>query len=163
MRISRKHQKVFSEMTLLLRVDLQHVHAAELVLSSPVNFGLVSNSNPSEFLESRLSQINELQELGCFEIVDNSEAQNHRIRRHCFVDKVKSDGTRKSRLCVASFADKDCGLFIPAPTVKRISIRLMVSISASYGFQSSTRDVKKAFIMSKTCLRKPVYMHLSRN
>lgn len=111
---------------------------------------------PIEYLESRLAELNDLQELGCFEIVDKKEAKNHRIYRHSFVDKVKSDGKKKSRLCVAAFNDKDHGLFTAAPTVKRISIRLMLSISASFGFPLATRDVKKAFVMSKTTLRRPV-------
>lgn len=123
------------------------------------NFGMVSNVNPNEFIESRLSELNGLQELGCFEIVDSAEAKNHRVYRHSFVDKIKSDGKKKSRFCVAAFNDKNHGLFTAAPTVKRISIRLMVSISASFGFSLFTRDVKKAFVMSKTSLRRPVYMH----
>jgi len=83
------------------------------------------NLNPNDFLESRLSELNGLQELGCFEIVDKSEAENHRIYRHSFVDKIKADGSKKSRFCVAAFNDKNHGLFTAAPTVKRISIRLL--------------------------------------
>lgn len=119
-------------------------------------FGM--KESPTEFLESRLYELNGLQELGCFEIVDASEAKNHRIYNHSFVDKVKDNGTRKSRLCVAAFNDKDHGLFTAAPTVKRISIRFMMCITSSYGFDLATRDVKKAFVMSKTQLRRPVYM-----
>jgi len=63
-----------------------------------------------------MSELNGLQELGCFEIVDEEEASGHRIYRHSFVDKVKSDGKKKSRFCVAAFNDKDHGLFTAAPT-----------------------------------------------
>ncbi len=105
-----------------------------------------------------MKELKDLEDSGCFEIVDAKEATRHRIYRHSFVDTVKHDGRRKSRLCVAAFNDKDHGLFTAAPTVKRISIRLMLSICASFKYQLYTRDVKQAFIQSKTKLRRPVYM-----
>lgn len=84
--------------------------------------------DPSFYRDSRLSELQDLKELGSFEVGDASEATGHRIYRHSFVDKVKSDGTKKSRFCVAAFNDKSHGLFTAAPTVKRISIRLMLSL-----------------------------------
>lgn len=117
-----------------------------------------AEKNPAFFYDTRMSELNGLQELGCFEVVDRKEADGHRIYKYRFVDAVKPNGVKKSRLCVAAFNDKDHGLFTAAPTVKRISIRLMLSMCAMMGHQICTRDVKKAFVMSKTRLRRPVYM-----
>ena len=90
--------------------------------------------------------------------MDKSEAQGLRIYRHSFVNKLKDNGEKKSRLCVAAFNDKNHGLFTAAPTIKRISLRLMVSISSTYKVRLNIRDVKQAFPQSKTALRRPVYM-----
>ena len=112
----------------------------------------------SEFRESRLTEIKDLQDQGCFEVVDESEATGKRVYNHAWVDKVKENGKKKSRMCVAAFNDKDHGLFTAAPTVKRMSIRTMVSICAAYKYKLHGRDVKQAFPKSKTQLRRPVFM-----
>ena len=118
----------------------------------------VEDSDPNAFRDSRMKELRDLHEVGCFEIFDEAEGEGHRIYRHSFVDKVKDDGLNKSRLCVAAFNDKDHGLFTAAPTVKRISIRLNLALCASFGYKLCTRDVKQALVQSKTKLRRPVYM-----
>lgn len=111
-----------------------------------------------QFFESRQEEINALHELKCFDIVDESESHGHRLYRARFVDKLKADGSKRSRLCVAACNDRNHGLFTGAPTVKRMSLRLLASLSTSYGYELYTRDVTKAFVMSKTLLRRPVFM-----
>ena len=53
------------------------------------------HEDPVDFRDSRMKELNDLQEIGCFEIVDESEANGHRIYRHSFVDKVKYRWTEK--------------------------------------------------------------------
>ena len=112
-----------------------------------------------EYNRERAEEVRGLWELGCFEIVDDSEARGQRIYRSRFVDKTKSDGSKKSRLVIAATNDNQHGLFTAAPTIKRLSIRLLLSISASMKFKIYTRDVTKAFIMSRTGgLRREIFM-----
>lgn len=49
-------------------------------------------------------------------------------------------------------------MFIAVLTMKRISLRLLLSIAASESFAIHTRDITKAFGMSQTPLCRPVYM-----
>ena len=118
-------------------------------------------SNTAKFITSRQEELNGLIELGCFEVVDESQAKGHRIYNYKFDDRVKSDGSLKSRLCVAAHSDKSHGLFTAAPTVRRKSIRLHVSISVSLNFKCRLRDVHKAFVNAQTNLRRPVFMRAS--
>lgn len=102
------------------------------------------------YRESRLEEIKALQNVGCFEVVPRGDAEGHRLYHPKFVDKVKPSWEKRSRLCD--------GLFTAAPTIKRLSIRLLLCLATSFGFQLSTRDVTKAFSMPKTPLRRPVYL-----
>ena len=71
----------------------------------------------------------------------------------CFVDKFKADGSKKTGLCIAATHDREHGLCTAAPSIKGMSMRLMLAVRASMKFIVYTRDVKKAFIMSKMLLR----------
>lgn len=122
-------------------------------------FAMIVTSNENElFRSSRTEEIKALVDAGCFEIAPAIEADGHRIYRSRFVDKVKPDGTMRSRLCVAACNDQSHGLFTASPTMKRISLRLFLTIAATEKLQMHVRDVTKAFIMSKTTLRRPIYM-----
>ena len=55
-------------------------------------------SNAGMFQESRLEELKGLQYAGCFEVVDESASAGHRLYRTVFVDKVKNDGEKKSRM-----------------------------------------------------------------
>lgn len=95
-------------------------------------------------------------DLGCFD--DKVEADGHRLYRATFFDKIKADGAAKSRLCVAACSDNEHDPMTGAPTVKRLTIRLLIAIGVSYGLKLFTRDVAKAFVQSHTTLRRAVYM-----
>ncbi len=116
------------------------------------------STNAIDYSDARRAEIAGLWEIGCFEVVDKSEADGHRLYRATFVDKTKTDGTRKSRLCVAACNDQEHGLFTGAPTVKRLSMRLLLALATSYRMKLWTRDVTQAFVQSKSELRRPVYM-----
>ena len=78
--------------------------------------------------------------------------------RPTFVDKVKSSGEKRSRLCVAACNDHEHGLFTAAPTIKRFSLRVLFANAVIFKFRMLTRDITKAFAMSKTLLRRPIYL-----
>lgn len=76
------------------------------------------------FTSSRLEEIETPRNLGCFEIFTSEKADGYRLYRSTFVEKVKKNGSMRSRLCVASCIDQNHGLLPPAPTIKRVSLRL---------------------------------------
>jgi len=119
---------------------------------------LARESLKDVYCESRAEEIKYLRELGCFEVVDATQSANHRLYRPTFVDKLKPDGSKRSRLCVAACNDQNHGLFTAAPTIKRISLRLLLALAVSHRLRLFTRDVTKAFVNSKTPLRRPVYL-----
>ena len=110
------------------------------------------------FRDSRMSEIAELKKSGCFQTASIDQSKGHRLYRARFVDKLKQDRTKRSRLLFAASNDQERGLFTAAPTMKRITLRLILSIAASYRFPVFTRDITKAFVMTKTPLRRPMYM-----
>ncbi len=127
--------------------------------NTEVSKGYKSHSTLSEmYRSSRLEEINGLQEQGCFEVFYKQESDSHRMCRPVFVDKAKPDGSKRSRLCAAVYNDQDHGLFTAAPTLKRTSLRLLIGTAASLKLDTFTRDVTKAFVMSKTKLLRTVYM-----
>lgn len=91
-------------------------------------------------------------------MVDKSRSYGHRLYSSVFVDKIKPSGVRKSRFCVAAFNDKDHGLFTAAPTIKRISLRLILCMSSMCRLQTYTRDISQAFVKSQTTLRRDIYV-----
>jgi len=119
---------------------------------------IASNANHGVYRESRMEEIEGLQKLGCFEIVSEEQAKGYRLYRPRFVDVTKPSGVKRSRLCVAACNDQEHGLFTAAPTIKRLSLRLLLAVTAIKEFELHTRDVTKAFVMSRTPLRRPVYL-----
>ena len=111
-----------------------------------------------DFADSRLDELEGLSQIGTFKVVDISESEGHRLYNSVFVDLIKKDGTKKSRFCVAAFNDKEHQLFTAAPTITRKSLRLLVALCEMFGFAMYTRDIVKAFIQSKTVLRRPVFV-----
>lgn len=117
----------------------------------------------SEFFpESSVEEIRTLIDLGCFEIAPSTGAAGHRIYRAQFVDKLKVDGTKRSRLCVAARNDHNHGLFTAAPTMRPISLRLLLSIAVAERIELHLRDIGKAFVMLRTPLRRLVFMQAPR-
>lgn len=102
------------------------------------------------FNKSRMEEIDSLRDLGCFKVFSISEAEGHRLYRSTFIDTIKPSGEKRSRLCVPACNDQQHGLFT--------SLRLLIALTAIMKLKLYTRDVRKAFVMSKTPLRRPVYL-----
>lgn len=111
----------------------------------------------SGYESSREAELRGLVERGTFRVIHLSEIQKGtRIYRTRFVDKTKADGTKKSRLCVQAYKDKDHGLFVAAPTMQRSSMRLFCAICAMMNFDMHLRDISQAFLQSETFLRRKI-------
>eukprot|EP00171_Calliarthron_tuberculosum_P005179 IDg5179t1 len=99
-----------------------------------------------------------MRERGTFEIVHESEAGSHRIYGCRFVDKIKDQNRKRSMLYVAAYNDKDHGLFVLAPTIRQGSLRILLSICTVMRWKAKLRDIVKAFVASRTRLRRPIFM-----
>lgn len=110
------------------------------------------------FSSPRMATISSLLETRCFRITGKPKPKYQRLFRSRFIDKVKSDGTKRFKLCVTACNNRNNGLFTAAPTVKWISFRLFIFLAATEQYSIHTRDVTKAFISLITTLQRPVYM-----
>lgn len=118
------------------------------------------NSNPMYeelYKGSRKKEINELNNLGCFEIAAAEEAKQYELNHTCFVDYVRYNATKRWHLCLAAYNDNGHGLFPAALMIRRLSLRPFLEIPAAEQLPLHARDVKKAFVMSKTSLCRPIY------
>lgn len=94
----------------------------------------------------------------CFKIVKDTEADSYRLCRPGFVDTMKGDGTKRPRPWVEVCNDYEHGLLTAASTIKRTLLRLLLAVAATCQVELYVRNVVKAFVMSKTVLRRAVYM-----
>lgn len=123
----------------------------------------VSASAPS-FVESRRKEINGLLEKGVFEVMPISNIpRDIRIFNSRFVDEVKNIGTskafEKSRLVVQAYNDygKDAVL-TQAPTIQRVSQRLILALSVCTDLDLYIRDISQAYVQSSTLLNREFYI-----
>lgn len=103
-------------------------------------------------------KINALQEMGYFQVVLSIKEDGHHIYRSPFVDYKKPDDTKRSQLCVAACNDEKHGLSTAEATIKQLSLIVLLFITMTRRLQVHVRNVTKTFNLSKTPLRRPVYM-----
>lgn len=103
-------------------------------------------------------EINGLHNMECFEITSKINSKVHQLYRYRLVDRVKPNGTKRSRMCAAECDDYEHGLFFAAPTMKRIWFWLLIAVSATTELPLHTRDISEAFVTSKTLLSWPSFM-----
>eukprot|EP00171_Calliarthron_tuberculosum_P023256 IDg23256t1 len=119
----------------------------------------MKNMNLERAMNTKKRQeIQFLKELNVYEVVDIDESNGHRLYKSKFLDKIKNTGEKHSRLCAAAWNDQEHGLFTAAPTIRRLSLRLLFALCATYKYAPNSRDVVRAFLRAKTKLRRPIYM-----
>ena len=119
----------------------------------------------SPFVESKRKEINGLLEKITFEVVSISEVpKDTRIFSSRFVDKIKNAGMttvlEKSRLVLQAYNNdgKDM-ILIHAPTIQRMSQRLILALSAmNPQLDLYLRDISQAYVQSITSLNRQFYI-----
>lgn len=90
------------------------------------------------------------------------EAERHGLYRARLVDRVEPNGSKRSKSCAAACNDHELGWFIVAPTIRHISVRLLLSVTVLQRFRIIVRNISKAHVMSRTPLRRLVFMQPPR-
>ena len=92
-----------------------------------------------------------------FDVVDSEEASNNIIATEwVLIEKEKHDGTKvtKARLCLRGDMEKSLHTICrESPTVNKISLKILLSIAVSQGWEIKTCDVERAFLQSDQILR----------
>lgn len=114
-----------------------------------------STKSQDLFTTSRMAEFNALTERSVFTLVPSSAAKGLRIYRSRFVHHIKHEGMphgfEKSRLVVRAYNDSNHGLLTHAPTVQRVSQRLLLAFCRMHeALKLFTHDVSQAYIQSET-------------
>jgi hypothetical protein len=155
------------------RLPLRYQNFADITVflqdeddSSPIfTLNLSSTSAPTPtFAESRRKEINGLLERQVFELTTISEVpKDVRIFNSRFVDEIKHPGTpqayEKSRLVVQAYNDHEKTLVLTqAPTIQRMSQRIILAIAASTNHRLYLRDITQAYTQSKSPLNRMFFI-----
>ena len=122
----------------------------------------------SEFDDAKREEIQGLIERGTWEIVPKSSVQEGaNILRGRFVLTIKDVGTdkqrRKARYVVQGYRDRmKTSLVHDTSTAKQSSVKILVGISAIYGFRIFSIDVTQAYLQSSENLKREIYVKPSR-
>lgn len=135
----------------------------ELAPNHEPNFNTTEAIAHNRFDDSRIAEFNGLMNRGVFKVVHELEAKGNRIYGSRFVDTIKNEGKpeafAKSRLVVQAFNDKDHGLLTYAPTVQRMSQRLLLCLCAMDDqLQFFTRDVSQAYVQAETSTQRQIFV-----
>ena len=125
----------------------------------------ISASISASFVESRKKEINDLFEKGCFEIISTFDVFHEtRIFNSRFVDEIKNIGTidayEKSRLVVQAYNDDDkTKMLTQAPTIQRMSQRLILTLTASMSHLNLyLRDISQIYVQSIISLARKFFI-----
>ena len=119
---------------------------------------------------AKAKELRDYENFEVFEVVDRPDSDNIISTEWVLVEKEKQDGTKvtKARLCIRG--DQEQALHnIPreSPTVNKISVKLLVTLAISQGWDIRSCDVERAFLQSdpierEVFVRPPVEMNLPR-
>ncbi|KAI0996514.1 hypothetical protein K3495_g11667 [Podosphaera aphanis] len=117
------------------------------------------------FKTSRLVELNGLLEREVFKILSRHNVPtNTRIFGSRFVDQIKNEGTKKafekSRLVVQAYNDADKkNILTQAPTIQRVSQRLILILSLIFDLPLYTRDISQAYNQSNSKLARDIFIN----
>lgn len=80
------------------------------------------------------------------------------LYRSRFVQLLNTDGTNRSRICVAARTEDEDGLFTTITSIKRISVHLIFAVVSTDHLQFHTQDVPKDSVLSRALLKRPIFM-----
>lgn len=106
------------------------------------------------FQTSRMEEVQALLCMGRFVIADTSAAKSQWLYRSDFLDLNEPDDMKRSGLRLAVCHGNDHRLSTAAPTIKGLFIRERLALCATDNLNLHTRDITKAFWLSKTNLQR---------
>ena len=111
-----------------------------------------SRHNEPESLKAKEKELNDFSTFDVYEVVPIPAKTNMIATQWVLVDKEMDDGSikRKARLCMRGDCEKNKHL-IPtdSPTVNKVTLKLMLTIAASKGWDISCSDVTRAFLQTE--------------
>lgn len=128
-----------------------------------VRAGLCSMNSETEkyfYKEFWMEELDALVKLWSFKIFGADVFKDYFLYKSRFVDLIKIERTKRLIFCVSDCNDDEHGLITTAFTIKRISIRALLSVNVTEHLKIYTTDVTKAFMMTKTLLWRSIYMHV---
>ena len=130
-----------------------------------------SRHNEPECVAAKTKELKDFQNYDVYEVVDKPENKNIIGTEWVLVEKEKPDGSivTKARLCLRG--DQEQGIhLIPreSPTVNKISVKILVTLAISQGWDVRSCDVERAFLQTEDITREifvkpPVEMNLPRH
>ncbi|XP_035684716.1 uncharacterized protein LOC118421507 [Branchiostoma floridae] len=98
---------------------------------------------------AREEELKKLKDFETFDVVDDNGQERISTR---WVDTMKPDGTRKSRLVARGFEEQD-PVQSDSPTISKSVLRIFMVLCAMYGWVVKTMDIKSAFLQGETLTR----------
>ena len=124
----------------------------------------VKNTDDPRFGQAKEDEIDKLVRMGTYKIVPESNIEaDGAVLRSRLVLTIKNSGEEseyfKARLVILGHLDPDKPRVVnEAPTVNKSSIRTVLTLIASFGFNLFPRDISLAFLQSKDELKRNVYV-----
>ena len=111
-----------------------------------------SRHGEPECVAAKMKELKDYENYEVFKIVEESEANNNVISTEwVLVEKEKPDGSKviKSRLCLRGDLEKSLHQICrESPTVNKMSLKILLTIAVSQGWNIKTCDVERAFLQS---------------
>jgi len=98
---------------------------------------------------ARNEELQKLKDFETFEVVDDVGQERISTR---WVDTIKEDGSRKSRLVARGFEEHD-HIQSDSPTISKSVLRVFIVLCHMYGWTVKTMDIKSAFLQGETLSR----------
>ena len=123
-------------------------------------------------VEAKQKELRDYKNLDVFDVVDIDEATNDIIAtKWILIEKEKQDGTKviKARLCLmGNMKESLHKICNEVPTVNNKSLKILLSIAVSQGWEIRTCDVERAFLQSDqnqhgVLVKPPVELNLPRD
>ena len=130
-----------------------------------------SRHGEPECIAAKKKELRDFDNYDVYEVVDRPDNKNIISTEWVLVEKQKPDGSMvtKARLCIRG--DQELGkhnIPVDSPTVNKISVKILLTLAISQGWNIRTADVERAFLQTEDIerevfVRPPVELNLPRN
>ena len=130
----------------------------EVGQSSNEELSFFASVDDVEYSEAKLRELSSWQENNVYTIVPDSGQNRISTKWVCTKKEMKDDIIIKARLVAKGFQDEGSEFVrSDSPTCAKESLRIVLSIICSYGWQMNSMDIKTAFLQGK-CFDRDVYL-----